>query len=252
MPFGRIKPHAEPAPTSPVSASDPSDIAQTETELAQTHELPPRINTQATNVSSSSSEEVPSPRSSISSRLPLSRLHHAVSRGASISSHSSTKSLPEPETPLQLAELAISTLLTIPGPSIEQLRHECFPKLFHDAYSHRVNTRELGLKELEQMIERLRSKIESMRVRFRSHVIDLDGSASMQVAAIGITYDVFIVPHHHHEKGEHRRDIEERKSHVMAVVKIFEGRLAQSDIVLDTTPFQDAHMGPQLAQCSIM
>lgn len=52
------------------------------------------------------------------------------------------------------------------------------------------------------------------------------------MAAVGLTYDIIAVPHHHHHKGEHRRDVEERRTQVMAIIKIYEGRLAQTDIVL--------------------
>lgn len=55
---------------------------------------------------------------------------------------------------------------------------------------------------------------------------------TLKVAAVGLTYDIIAVPHHHHHKGEHRRDVEERRSQVMAIIKIYEGRLAQTDIVL--------------------
>ncbi|GAA5837880.1 hypothetical protein JCM5353_006452 [Sporobolomyces roseus] len=260
MPFNRFKTQS-PISTSPPSASPPLErtTSSLEQDLSNTHMSPSRSNTQATTntQSSTSSEEPNSPRSSISSRFPLSRLHAAVSRGASqssTSSHSSSPAFTEPTTPLELAELAVSTILTIPGPSLEDLRTIYFPKLYHEAYSHRANTREHGLKELERFIIQFRGKFESVRVRFRSHIIDQDGSATMQAAAVGLTYDVIATPLHHHHKGEHRRDIEEKRSQVMAIVKIFEGRLAQTDIVLDTLPFQDgdhAH-GPQLNQCSIM
>jgi len=62
----------------------------------------------------------------------------------------------------------------------------------------------------------------------------------MQVASIGLTYDIIAVPLHHHHKGEHRRDIEEKKSQVMAIVKIFKGKLAQTDIVLYVLPPADS------------
>ncbi|GAA5956495.1 hypothetical protein JCM3765_003463 [Sporobolomyces pararoseus] len=242
MPFGRFRTH------SPERRSLSFDDTA---EGSKVQPPPLRTDTNASSVSSTS-DDPSSPRSSFSSRLPLSKLHSAVSRGTASSSGQSIRSLPDPETPVQLAELAISTILTIPGPSIEELRNEYFPKLFHEAYSHRANTREHGLKELERLIVRFRSKFESMRVRFRSNIMDQDGTATLQVAAVGLTYDIIAVPHHHHHKGEHRRDVEERRSQVMAIVKIYEGRLAQTDIVLDTLPFQDEHSGPQLNQCAIM
>jgi hypothetical protein len=178
MPFGRFKTHS-PETTSPRSLSFDSTTApsRTATEATQPGEggskvLPSRTNTQATTSSSisSTSDEPASSRSSISSRLPLSRLHAAVSRGNSTQSAQSAHSLPDPETPLQLAELAISTILTIPGPSIEELRRDYFPKLFHEAYSHRANTREHGLKELENLIQRFRSKFEVSKVFASSNV----------------------------------------------------------------------------------
>ncbi|GAA5904562.1 uncharacterized protein JCM6883_003828 [Sporobolomyces salmoneus] len=248
MPFGRFRTHS---PEATSSSSTQNSSTRPDPEGSKVQLSPLRTATQSTN-SSSTSDEPSSPRSSISSRaFPLSRLHAAVSRGASSSSQS-TRNLPEPDTPLALAQEAISTILTVPGPSIEELRRDYFPRLFHEAYSHRANTREHGLKELEELITRFRSKFESMRVRFRSHIIDQDGTASLQVAAVGLTYDIIAVPRHQHQKGEHRRDVEERRSQVMAIVKIYEGRLAQTDLCLDTTPFQDEHSGPQLNQCTIM
>ncbi|GAA5882688.1 hypothetical protein JCM16303_006544 [Sporobolomyces ruberrimus] len=259
MPFNRFRTHSPesttPRPRPRSSQTSSSDAEQLGQKLQETHLPPSRSSTQSTSTSttSSTSDEPPSSRSSIS-RLPLSRLHAAVSRGASQSSTSShsVRSLPEPETPIQLAELAFSTILTIPGPPLEELRNEIFPRLFHDAYSHRANTREHGLKELEQLIKRFRMRFESMRVRFKSHIMDQDGSATLQVAAVGLTYEIIAVPHHHHSKGEHRADVHERRAQVMAIVKIFEGKLAQTDIVLDTMPFQDEHSGPQLNQCTVM
>ena len=170
MPFNRFKIQS-PVSTSPPSASPPLErtTSSLDQDLANTHISPSRIDTQATTntQSSTSSEEPNSPRSSISSRFPLSRLHAAVSRGASqsstSSSHSSAPAFVEPTSPLQLAELAISTILTIPGPSLEELRAVYFPKLFHEGYSHRVNTREHGLKELERFIVHFRNKFEVRR-----------------------------------------------------------------------------------------
>lgn len=57
-------------------------------------------------------------------------------------------------------------------------------------------------------------------------------NSTLQVAAVGLTYEIIAVPHHHHSKGEHRADVHERRAQVMAIVKIFEGKLAQTDIVL--------------------
>ncbi|GAA5836367.1 hypothetical protein JCM3766R1_003500 [Sporobolomyces carnicolor] len=254
MPFGRFRTHS---PESSASRPDSLHNSTNSTKDGSKAHLPPlRTSTQSTGGSSSSTSDEPtSPRSSTFSTRPLSRLHAAVSRGASTSSASSSSIVPpasEPTNPVQLAEAAISLILTVPGPSIEELRNEYFPKLFHEAYSHRANTREHGLRELENLIKRFRSKFESMRVRFRSHIVDQDGTATMDVAAVGLTYDIIAVPHHHHHKGEHRRDVEERRTQVMAIIKIYEGRLAQTDIVLDTVPFHDEHSGPQLNQCAIM
>lgn len=150
MPFGRFRTHSP----------DRRSLSLNEgSESSKVQPPPLRTDTNASSISSTS-DDPSSPRSSFSSRLPLSKLHSAVSRGATSSSSQSIRSLPEPETPVQLAELAISTILTIPGPSIEELRNEYFPKLFHEVYSHRANTREHGLKELERLIVRFRSKFE--------------------------------------------------------------------------------------------
>ncbi|GAA5964113.1 hypothetical protein JCM21900_004511 [Sporobolomyces salmonicolor] len=219
--------------------------------------MPPRTETQTT---STSSDEPPSPSSLRVSRL--SALHAAISRGSTSSSsirRTRTSSpapepsyeLPPPRDPIHLAHLAISTILTIPGPPIGELRHKLFPQLFHDAYSHRVNCRENGLDELIALVQRFRSKFDTMRPRFKSHIVEMDGTATLDAAAVGLTYDVIATPHHDHSRGEHRRDVEEKRTQVMGIVKIFEGRLAQTDVVLDTTPFQDEAQGPQL-NCTVM
>lgn len=213
MPFGRFRTHS---PESSASRPDSLHNSTNSTKDGSKAHLPPlRTSTQSTGGSSSSTSDEPtSPRSSTFSTRPLSRLHAAVSRGASTSSASSSSIVPpasEPTNPVQLAEAAISLILTVPGPSIEELRNEYFPKLFHEAYSHRANTREHGLRELENLIKRFRSKFEassfflfflfsfslppprlvsfaepdafplcneqSMRVRFRSHIVDQDGTA---------------------------------------------------------------------------
>lgn len=114
--------------------------------------------------------------------------------------------LPEFRDPTHLAETAISVLLTVPGPPLDYLRRDVLPKLYHEAYEHRVNCREHGLNEMVDMIARFRQRFsvsplagvpwmttanpglggntqQSVKVKFRSHLMDMDGSACVYYEA---------------------------------------------------------------------
>lgn len=96
-----------------------------------------------------------------------------------------------PTTPIQLAELAVSTILTWPGVSTEDIKNEVFPRLYWENYSHRPNSREMGLVGLLGIIEMLRSRNRSIRVRFKSTLMDGDGTATMKAAAVGLRFVPF-------------------------------------------------------------
>ncbi|GAA5849783.1 hypothetical protein JCM8547_000562 [Rhodosporidiobolus lusitaniae] len=204
---------------------------------------------------SSSSSETPSSPKSTSSRFSFSSLHQAVARGHSHSSSSSKSSEPVPyaltvpDDPVHLVETALSIVLSVPGPSLDQLRTELIPKLYHRAYSHRVNCREHGTEELLTLAKRFRERFQSVRIRFRSHLMDMDGSATMEAAAVALTYDIICRPHP--SPGESKHDVHELRGSAVGVHKIYEGRLAQTDLVVDTAEFQTGHKGPDL-NCSIM
>lgn len=83
-------------------------------------------------------------------------LGHLRGAAGSAVSHKSSKSsgpppfvLPAQLTPLSLVELALTTILTIPGYSLDELRNEIMPQLYHSAYSHRwVRVRRPSLSSL--------------------------------------------------------------------------------------------------------
>ncbi|GAA6024244.1 hypothetical protein JCM10207_006970 [Rhodosporidiobolus poonsookiae] len=203
---------------------------------------------------SGSSDTPSSPRSS---KFSFSSLHDAVSRGSSKrGSHSEADGetgayhLEPPTDPVHLVETAIALVLTVPGPPLRQLRDELIPRLYHKAYSHRVNCREHGIEDLIKLVTRFRERFLSVRLRFRSHLMDMDGTADMHAAAVAITYDIIAVPHP--APGQSKHDVHEKRGSAVGVHKIYEGRLAQTDLVVDTVEFQPEHEGPQLEQCVVM
>ncbi|KAK4055975.1 hypothetical protein OIO90_002969 [Microbotryomycetes sp. JL221] len=125
--------------------------------------------------------------------------------------------------PIGLAQLCLSTCLTIPGHSIDELQQSIIPALFHvPGYSHRVNCRECDAAGLLEIIKFLRSKFSKMRIRFRSQLMDQDGTATMKAAAVAVTYEViaerFDDPHPKHEHIE-------RRTQAHCISKIFEGKV---------------------------
>lgn len=80
-------------------------------------------------------------------------------RKPSASRHASDRyELPKFRDPIHLAETAITTLFSIPGPPLDQLKNEILPKVYHEAYEHRVNCREHGLDEIIALVQRFRSR----------------------------------------------------------------------------------------------
>ncbi|GJN88980.1 hypothetical protein Rhopal_001951-T1 [Rhodotorula paludigena] len=196
-------------------------------------------------------------RKSAGSSFKLSSLHHALSRPAhSSSAHKRHHphyddpdyTLPPIRDPIHLCETAISLMLSVPGPTVDQLRQRFIPQLYHvSAYQHRVNTREVGMEELLKVMDRYRQRFSHLKVRFRSHLMDMDGTASMHAAAVGLVYDITGRPKA--PSGHH--DVEERRASSICVMKIYEGKIAQTDMVVDTKELQPDHQGPEL-NCSIM
>ncbi|SCV69513.1 BQ2448_2533 [Microbotryum intermedium] len=199
--------------------------------------------------------------SSSSSKLSSLALSSIVKGHHGSSTHSSKHSSPSapepfilPRDPIALCEAAMSSILTIPGPPIEQLKKEIWPQLFHIAYEHRVNTREVNLDGLVAIVEFLRGRYQSARLRFRSHLMDMDGTATMKRAAVGIVYEIIVQVKHSVTPHKYHSHINEVRTSAMGVVKIFQGRLAQSDLVIDTAPLQKAaapENQPDLS-CTIM
>lgn len=115
-------------------------------------------------------------RKSAGSSFKLSSLHHALSRPAhSSSAHKRHHphyddpdyTLPSIRDPIHLCETAISLMLSVPGPTVDQLRQRFIPQLYHvSAYQHRVNTREVGMEELLKVMDRYRQRF-SVRRAFR-------------------------------------------------------------------------------------
>lgn len=173
--------------------------------------------------------------------------------GSSISSLSRTHKRPshfnfeykEPQTPLELCEMAVRLVFTNPGPSCQELREVYFPRLFHSSgYAHRVNCREVDLNGLLDIIEFVRTKWKHSHIRIKSDLVDQDGTATMEQAAVALTFDIIAMPHH-----AHSHEAEERRTTMMAVLKVYQGKLAQWDAVLDTLPMKMPH---QELSCSIM
>ncbi|KWU42224.1 hypothetical protein RHOSPDRAFT_6632, partial [Rhodotorula sp. JG-1b] len=215
------------------------------------------------------SPTVSSSTSSSSTTPSASALHHAVSRGQQLQHHSSHShephhhhhhhGKPSSKHPIHLAETAITSLFTVPGPPIEHLQREVLPRLYHEAYEHRVNCREHGMKEMIELIARFRDKFSSVKIKFRSHLMDMDGTATLHAAAVGLVYEIHVrlapsaADSHSHSSAHETEPI---RAPVISVVKIFEGKIAQVDMVVDTKEMQPGRPGalsnePELS-CSIM
>lgn len=141
----------EPLQASPLSMNQPSSslhyALNQENDSAHSSILLSRNDTQSTTGS------LPSNVSSTSSKK--SKVPHQLSKyrdpGPWV--------LPPHLEPVQLVELAISTLYTIPGPPIEELRNFILPQMFHvSALEYRVNCRETDFFGMVKGVEMLRSR----------------------------------------------------------------------------------------------
>ncbi|GAA5837966.1 hypothetical protein JCM9279_004087 [Rhodotorula babjevae] len=246
------------------------------------------INTQSSDGStrSASSSTFPSPATPASTASPASStkakvvkfgpssLHQALSRSSTSSSTSNPSSthshshshahhkhhphfddpqysLPVIKDPIHLCELATQLFLTTPGVPIEVLRRDIAPRLYHiEGYEHRVNTREMGMDKLLSQMARFRQRFSSIKVRLRSHLMDMDGTSDMHAAAVALVYDVVAKEAHPSgSKGKHDHD--EIHASSIAVVKVYEGKIAQTDLVIDTKEFHADAAGPELS-CAVM
>ena len=142
------------------------------------------------------------------------------------------------------------------------LRNDILPKLYHEAYVHRVNCREIGMEGLLAVREDVfLQRFRTLRVRFKSSLMDQDGTAcvlsslpgdqltpylrTMQAAAVGLTFDVIATP-----AGGRKHEVEDKRTTAMSIVKIVDGRIAQSDVVVDTFPLHGK--GGQELSCVVM
>ncbi|GAA5830871.1 hypothetical protein JCM11251_001104 [Rhodosporidiobolus azoricus] len=234
------------------SRSGSMDVAQGDRPGCHSKKLRP-IDTQSSG--SGSTKSTTSSTSPRSSKFSFSALHDAVARGHNSHKNDAPAAPPDeytlavPTDPVHLVETAISLVLSVPGPPLDQLRSKLIPKLYHSAYSHRVNCREHEIEELIRLAKRFRERFQTVRIRFRSHLMDLDGTATIHAAAVGIQYDIIAQPFP--SAGQSKHDVHELRGAAMGVHKIYEGRLAQTDLVVDTSEFQLDHQGPQLA-CVVM
>ncbi|GAA5924814.1 hypothetical protein JCM3775_005477 [Rhodotorula graminis] len=243
----------------------------------QSSDTSTRSASSSTLASPSTSASTASPASSSKSRVKFgpSSLHHALSRSStSNSSHPSSStshshshshahhkhhphfddpqySLPTIKDPIHLCELATQLLLTTPGVPMDVLRRDIVPRLYHvDGYEHRVNTREMGMDKLLSEMDRFRRRFSSLKVRLRSHLMDMDGTSDMHAAAVALVYDVVAKEAHPPgSKGKH--DHEEIHCSAIAVCKVYEGKIAQTDLVIDTKEFHADAGGPELS-CVVM
>ncbi|BGP39619.1 hypothetical protein JCM10449v2_003570 [Rhodotorula kratochvilovae] len=192
-----------------------------------------------------------------------SSLHQALAGSRSSSTHShkhhkhhphredSNYVLPVIKSPVHLCELAITLMLSVPGVSVDVLRNDIVPKLYHvEAYQHRVNTREVGMDKLLVQMQRFRERFSSIKVKLRSNLMDMDGSSSMEAAAAALVYD--IVAKEARRPGMSKQVAEEEKRcSSICVMKVYQGRIAQTDLVVDTKEFGADFGGPELS-CVVM
>ncbi|KAM0787381.1 hypothetical protein ACM66B_003466 [Microbotryomycetes sp. NB124-2] len=204
--------------------------------------------------STSSSGAASSVASSRHSRFSFG--HHSINKDAVVGSiKSKSASLPPPFErphdlePIGLAQLGLSVCLTVPGYPLEEMEQVIIPALFHvPGYSHRVNCRETDHAGLLEIVKFLRTKFSKLRIRFKTELMDQDGTATMKQAAVAVTYEIiaerFDDPHPKHERIE-------RRTQAYCISKIFEGKIAQTDICIDTQPLQPT-VKPTELSCSVM
>lgn len=133
------------------STSGPAPISPVVTKgsrfsFSGSHPHPVRTATASSTDSTSSNKHQSSTSVSGESTKSHTGIKHAI-RGAAghhISKPKTQKVPPPfkvPDDPLALCELAISTVLTIPGPPLDELQDVIWPQLYHLGYSHRINCR---------------------------------------------------------------------------------------------------------------
>ncbi|KAK4049035.1 hypothetical protein OIV83_004396 [Microbotryomycetes sp. JL201] len=222
-------------PDNAASAVEPDDAAmQDEEAVEELHDSPTTTSadqfsrTNTTSSGASSSVASASDRQSKHSRFSFG--HHSTSKDSALTSiRTKSASLPPPFErphdldPIGLAQLGLSVCLSVPGYPIEEMERVIIPALFHvPGYSHRVNCRETDYAGLLEIVKFLRTKFSKIRLRFKSELMDQDGTASMKQAAVGITYELIVEryddPHPKHERIE-------RRAQAYCISKIFEGRI---------------------------
>jgi hypothetical protein len=71
----------------------------------------------------------------------------------------------------------------------------------------------------------------------------------MDAAAVALVYDILVTPHP--APGQSKHEVHELKGSAIAIHKIFEGKLAQSDLVVcvfsSSPPSPQAHLFPERA-----
>lgn len=83
-----------------------------------------------------------------------------------------------PTNPIEFVTLAFQLLLSVPGPTIKELKEDIIPLLFWDGYLHRANTREVGIDGLLAVLDDvLRARFKTLKFRVKNELIDNDGSA---------------------------------------------------------------------------
>lgn len=125
----------------------------------------------------------------------------------------------------------------------------------------------MSLDKLLALVVLLRTRFATLRVRFKSSLIDGDGSCSLENpagCAVGVAYDIIALPiksthasgsttksKEKKEKDGNGAHHEEVRGSAMEIVKIYQGRIAQGDLVLDTKELQMSNQPTELS-CLIM
>ena len=121
------------------------------------------------------------------------------------------------------------------------------------------------MDKLLSLVLLLRTRYVAMRIRFKSSLEDMDGSCSLDNpagCAVGVTYDIIATPiklihpsvdsTKQEKKGkDSNAHSEEVRGSAMEIVKIYQGRIAQGDLVLDTKDLQMSNQPTELS-CSVM
>lgn len=103
--------------------------------------------------------------------------HHSSS--SSLNQIGGTSWLPNvlPTNPIEFVILSFQLLLSVPGPTIKELKEDLIPLLFWENYLHRANTREVNINGLLDIIESVfRARFKTLKFRVKNELIDNDGS----------------------------------------------------------------------------